>query len=112
MRQLGREGCGRSPRLPGLITVVALVLSKTEELLRIFGHIALQEQSYGFPAWKLSVCRSGEDDYWTTDDPHSWRPGPDAGGGRKGDSSIPSIYLPNKSFYGLSGDLATENICT
>ena len=49
MRQQGREGCGRSPRLPGLITVVALVLSKTEEPHRIFGHIAWQEQSDWVP---------------------------------------------------------------
>lgn len=56
------------------------------------------------------LAAPGKDFYSTTDDPHSWRPGPVAGGGRKGDSSIPSIYLPNESFYGLFIDLATENI--
>ena len=49
MRQQGREGCGRSPRLPGLITILALVLSKADKPLRIFGHIAWQEQSDWVP---------------------------------------------------------------
>lgn len=58
------------------------------------------------------VCRPddtrGKERNWTTDDQHAWRRNtPYRGGGRKGDSSIPSILFPEYRLYGLSTDLAS-----